>query len=111
MGERYKVAPKETKGILLGQYGQTVKPFNPEVVDKVLGEEKDKAITCRPADLIEPQLEKLEKEMAEYKKQDEDVLTYALFPKQAIEFFEFRQAQETGVDPSVADKNIGAYPV
>ncbi len=111
MGERYKVAPKETKGILLGQYGQTVKPFNPEVVDKVLGEEKDKAITCRPADLIEPQLEKLEKEMAEYKKQDEDVLTYALFPKQAIDFFEFRQAQETGVDPSVADKNIGAYPV
>ncbi|MCR5785149.1 MAG: oxaloacetate decarboxylase subunit alpha [Eubacterium sp.] len=111
MGERYKVAPKETKGILLGQYGQTVKPFNPEVVDKVLGDEKEKAITCRPADLIEPQLEKLEKEVARYKKQDEDVLTYALFPKQAIDFFEFREAQETGVDPSLADSKIGAYPV
>lgn len=40
MGERYKVATKETKDILLGKYGQTVKPFNPEVVDKVLGEDK-----------------------------------------------------------------------
>ena len=50
MGERYKVATKETKSILLGEYGQTVKPFNPEVVEKVLGADKDKAITCRPRD-------------------------------------------------------------
>ncbi len=63
MGERYKVATKETKDILLGKYGQTVKPFNPEVVDKVLGDDKKNAITCRPADLIEPQLEKIEAEM------------------------------------------------
>ncbi len=111
MGERYKVVSNETKGILLGQYGQTVKPFNPEVVDKVLGEDKDKAITCRPADLIEPQLPKLEEEMKEWKQQDEDVLSYALFPEQAIEFFKFRQAQQTGVDPEVADAENGAYPV
>ncbi len=111
MGERYKVVSNETKGILLGQYGQTVRPFNPEVVDKVLGEDKDKAITCRPADLIEPQLEKLESEMKEYKQQDEDVLTYALFPKPAIEFFKFRQAQQTKVDPELADTTNGAYPV
>ncbi len=111
MGERYKVATKETKGILLGQYGQTVKPFNPEVVDKVLGPDKDKAITCRPADLIEPQLPKMEEEMKEWKQQDEDVLSYALFPEQAIEFFKFRQAQQTGVDPELADAENGAYPV
>ncbi len=111
MGERYKVVSNETKGILLGQYGQTVKPFNPEVVDKVLGDEKDQAITCRPADLIEPQLPKLEEEVAPWKQQDEDVLSYALFPKQAIEFFEFRKAQQTGVDPAVADTANGAYPV
>ncbi len=111
MGERYKVATNETKGILLGQYGQTVKPFNPEVVDKVLGPDKDKAITCRPADLIEPQLPKMEEEIKEWKQQDEDVLSYALFPDQAIEFFKFRQAQQTGVDPEVADTENGAYPV
>ena len=46
--------------ILLGKYGQTVKPFNPEIVDKVLGEEKKNAITCRPADLLEPELDKIE---------------------------------------------------
>ncbi len=111
MGERYKVCSNETKGILLGQYGQTVKPFNPKVVDKVLGPDKDKAITCRPADLIEPQLPKLEEEVAPWKQQDEDVLSYALFPKQAVEFFEFRKAQQTGVDPAMADTANGAYPV
>ena len=63
MGERYKVATKETKDVLLGKYGQTVKPFNPEIVDKVLGEEKKNAITCRPADLLEPELDKIEAEM------------------------------------------------
>ena len=111
MGERYKVCSKETRSILLGEYGQTVKPFNPEVVDKVLGDDKDKAITCRPADLIEPELDKIEKEMARWKTQDEDVLTYALFPQQAIDFFKFREAQQTGVDPEAADNENGAYPV
>lgn len=111
MGERYKVATKETKDILLGRYGQTVRPFNPEVVDKVLGKDKDQAITCRPADLLEPGLTKFETEMKQWKQQDEDVLTYALFPKVATEYFKYREAQQTGVDPSVADTKNGAYPV
>ena len=111
MGERYKVATEQTKDILLGKYGQTVKPFNPEVVDKVLGADKDKAITCRPADLLEPGLAKFEEEMKQWKQQDEDVLTYALFPKVAKEFFEYREAQQTKVDPAKADKENGAYPV
>lgn len=111
MGERYKVATKETKSILLGEYGQTVKPFNPEVVDKVLGADKDKAITCRPADLIEPELDKIEKEMSRWKQQDEDVLSYALFPQQALDFFKFREAQQTKVDLEMADMENGAYPV
>ncbi len=111
MGERYKVATKETKSILLGEYGQTVKPFNPEVVDKVLGADKEKAITCRPADLIEPELDKIEEEMARWKQQDEDVLSYALFPQQALDFFKFREAQQTKVDPEAADYKNGAYPV
>ena len=111
MGERYKVATNETKDILLGKYGQTVKPFNPEVVEKVLGEDKKNAITCRPADLIEPQLQKLEEQMKEWKQQDEDVLSYALFPQVALEFFKYREAQQTGTDPCKADTKNGAYPV
>ena len=112
MGERYKVATKETKGILQGKYGQTVKPFNSSVVDKVLSDaEKAEAITCRPADLIEPELDKLEAEMKQYKQQDEDVLSYALFPQVAMDFFKYREAQQTGVDAKAADTKNGAYPV
>ena len=111
MGERYKVATKETKDVLLGKYGQTVKPFNPEVVDKVLGEDKKNAITCRYADLLEPELDKIEAEMNQWKQQDEDVLSYALFPQVATEFFKYRQAQQTGVDPALADEKNKAYPV
>ena len=111
MGERYKVVTEQTKDILLGKYGQTVKPFNPEVVEKALGADKDKAITCRPADLLEPGLKKFEEECARWKQQDEDVLSYALFPKVATEFFEYREAQQTKVDPAKADKENKAYPV
>jgi len=111
MGERYKVATKETKDVLLGKYGQTVKPFNPEVIDKVLGEDKKNAITCRYADLLEPELHKIEGEMKQWKQQDEDVLSYALFPQVATEFFKYREAQQTGVDAAVADTKNGAYPV
>ncbi|MCM1282396.1 MAG: oxaloacetate decarboxylase subunit alpha [Muribaculaceae bacterium] len=112
MGERYKVATKETKGILQGKYGQTVKPFDPAVVDAVLSEEeKAEAITCRPADLLEPELDKIEAEMKQYKQQDEDILSYALFPQVATDFFKYREAQQTGVDAKTADTANGAYPV
>lgn len=108
-GERYKMATKETKAMLHGEYGQTVKPFNPEVVKKVLGDQQP--ITCRPADLLVDELDKLELEMKEYKEQDEDVLTYALFPQVALDFFKYRQAQKTKVDPSLFDQKNQAYPV
>ncbi|MCR4842762.1 MAG: oxaloacetate decarboxylase subunit alpha [Eubacterium sp.] len=111
MGERYKVATNETKDILLGKYGKTVKPFNPEIVDLVLGEDKKNAITCRPADLLEPGLERFEEEMKEWKQQDEDVLSYALFPQVALDFFKYRKAQQTGVDVNMIDKENGAYPL
>lgn len=111
MGERYKVATQETKDILLGKYGKTVKPFNPEVVDKVLGDDKKNAITCRPADLLEPQLPEMEKAVAEWKEQPEDTLSYALFPQVATEFFKYRRAQEIGVDPAHYDKENASYPV
>ena len=109
MGERYKMVTKETKAVLSGEYGATIKPFNPEVQKKCTGDKKP--ITCRPADLLEPELDKIEKEMSQWKEQDEDVLTYALFPQVATEFFKYREAQKTKVDPNVADTKNGAYPV
>jgi oxaloacetate decarboxylase alpha subunit len=109
MGERYKMVTKETKAVLSGEYGATIKPFNQELQKKVIGDEKP--ITCRPADLIEPQLEKLESEMSQWKQQDEDVLTYALFPQVAVDFFKYREAQQNKVDLTVADAENKAYPV
>lgn len=109
MGERYKTMTKETKAVLRGEYGQTVKPFNKEVQKLALGDEKP--ITCRPADLIKPELAKIEAEMAQYKQQDEDVLSYALFPQVATEFFKYREAQQTKIDATVADTTNKAYPV
>ncbi|WP_167954767.1 oxaloacetate decarboxylase subunit alpha [Anaerosporobacter faecicola] len=108
-GERYKMITKESKALLRGEYGQTVKPFNAEVQKKAIGDEK--AITCRPADLIKPELKTIEAEMAQWKEQDEDVLTYALFPQVATEFFKYRQAQKTKVDLTAADSASKAYPV
>ena len=108
-GERYKMVTKESKAILSGQYGQTVKPFNEVVQKKCIGDVKP--ITCRPADLLEPELEKIEKEMIQWKEQEEDVLSYALFPQVATEFFKYRQGQRTKVDLSEADVENKAYPV
>ena len=109
MGERYKMVTKETKDILLGKYGATVKPFNEEVQKKCIGDAEP--ITCRPADLLDNEMDKLEKEVAPYKEQDEDVLSYALFPQVATDFFKYRQAQEKKIDEKVADTENGAYPV
>ena len=112
MGERYKMATKETKAVLHGEYGQTVKPFNKEIQDKVLSaEEKSSIITCRPADKLPNELKKIEEEMKEWKQQDEDVLSYALFPQVATDFFKYRQAQQQKVDMTQADTKNGAYPV
>ena len=109
MGERYKMVTKETKAVLSGEYGATVKPFNPEVQKKCIGDKEP--ITCRPADLIPDELDTLRGEMAQWSQQDEDVLSYALFPQVATDFFKYREAQQTKVDPTVADNENGAYPV
>ncbi len=112
MGERYKMLTKESKDLLVGKYGQTTKPVNKEVQKKALDSLGMKEpITYRPADDIKPQLEQLEKDCAQYKQQDEDVLSYALFPQVATDFFKYREAQQTKVDASLADAENGVYPV
>ncbi len=108
-GERYKMISKESKALLKGEYGQTVKPVNREVQKLAIGDEEP--ITCRPADLLKPELHTLEAEMAQWKEQDEDVLSYALFPQVAVDFFKYRAAQKNKIDPEKADVENGAYPV
>ena len=108
-GERYKMNPKESQGLMRGEYGQLPAPVNEEVRRKVIGDQK--VITCRPADLIEPELEKYRKECAKWYTQEEDVLSYALFPQVAPKFFEYRQAEQLKLDTSVLDKKNNAMPV
>ena len=108
-GQRYDMVPQQSKDLLCGKYGKTVKPFNKEVQKKCIGDAT--VIDYRPADDLEPSLPKYEKEVAQWKQQDEDVLTYALFPQVAVDFFKYRQAQQTGVDPAAGDKKDKAYPV
>ncbi len=109
MGERYKVATKETKALLHGEYGKTPVPFNPEVQKKVIGDKEP--ITCRPADLLEPELDKLRSECAEWIEQDEDVLSYALFPQVALDFFKYRRQKEQGNLPLKGPIECSVTPV
>lgn len=109
MGERYKMISKETKGIVRGEYGKTPVDIKPEIVEKIIGNEE--RITCRPADNIAPELEKLKKECAEYIEQDEDVLSYALFGQVATKFFEYRQAQKYKIDPDLVNREDKTHPI
>ena len=108
-GERYSMTTKEAKHLLQGEFGQTVMQPDPEVKKKIIGDLP--CITCRPADLIEPQLSRFQRECAQWKQKDEDVLTYAMFPSVAKEYFTYREAQQTRVDMTVADLKNKAYPV
>ena len=108
-GERYKLNPKESQGLMRGEYGRLPAPVNEEVRRKVIGDAK--VITHRPADDIAPELEKYRKEIGQYITQEEDVLTYALFPQVATKFFEYRQAQQLKLDNSLLDKENHVLPV
>ncbi len=108
-GERYKTVTKETKGVLAGEYGKL--PIEPDakIVKKIIGDTP--RITCRPADNIAPELDKYKKEIEEYAIQEEDVLTYALFPQLAIPFFKKREAKLHGVDKEKYDAESKVQPI
>ena len=89
-GERYKMITKETKGLLRGEYGQLPGEVNEEVRKKAIG--NDEVITCRPADLLQPEMEKYREEAKDLAKSEEDVLSYALFPQVAEKFLKWRNA-------------------
>ncbi|ADT83265.1 sodium-extruding oxaloacetate decarboxylase subunit alpha [Thermococcus barophilus] len=91
---RYKMITEETKNYVRGLYGKPPAPIKEEIRKLILGDEEP--ITVRPADLLEPVLEKCRRELEEkgYLKKEEDILTYALFPQVALEFFELREKGE-----------------
>ncbi len=99
-GERYKTFTKESKGLLRGEYGKLPAEPDAKIVKMALGDEE--RITCRPADLLKPEYENYKKELIElgYYEQEEDVLSYALFPQVAINFFKARKTAKYGVDPA-----------
>ncbi len=97
-GERYKVFPKESKGLLRGEYGRLPGKVNEEVRRKAIGD--DEVITCRPADRLEPELERYRAELGDRAHSDEDVLSYALFPQVAEQFFAARESGAATADPN-----------
>ena len=108
-GERYKLSSKESKALMRGEYGLLPASVNEEVRRKVIGDAK--VITHRPADDIPPELEKYREEIRDYYQQEEDVLSYALFPQVAVKFFQYRQAKQLGVDSTMLDKAKQVMPV
>ena len=109
LGERYKMVTKEFKGLVHGDYGKTPAPISEEFTKRILGDEKP--ITCRFADTLEPEMDKLRQEAAKYVVQEEDVLTYAMFPQVAPKFFEKRNNKMAGVDGDHVDFANKSHPV
>ena len=109
MGERYKTVTKEFKGIVRGDYGKTPVAIDPAFTKKIIGDEKP--IDYRPADALKPELDQLRSEIAQYLEQDEDVLSYALFPEVSKKFFEYRKAKKYGIDTEHADKANGIHSI
>lgn len=108
-GERYKMVPNESKALLRGEYGRLPAPFNEDVRKQILGDEP--VNDARPADAIPPELDNYRKAIAPYYQQEEDVLSYALFPQVATKFFQNRQAAQLQQDPASFDAQSGVMAV
>ena len=108
-GERYKMVTKESKGLLRGEYGRLPAPVNEEVRKKCIGDAP--VITHRPADDIPPEYDKYKAEIKDIMEQEEDVLSYALFPQVAMKFFEKRREEKYGLNQELMDQNENIHPV
>lgn len=109
MGERYKMVPKEIKDYVKGMYGRPTVAISEEIIKKIIGDQE--VITCRPADLLEPQLTVEREKIKEYIEEEEDVLSYILFPNVAETYFKFRQAEKYKIDSDLVDKEEKTHPV
>ena len=108
-GERYKMVTKEFRAMVRGEYGKTPLPIDPEFQKMILKDQEP--ITCRPADLLEPELDKLREECAEWITQEEDVLSYAQFGQVAVKFFEKRRDKMFGLDGVHGNAEKQIHPV
>ncbi len=108
-GERYKMIPNEVKMVVKGMYGRTTVPIKEEIVRKIIGDEEQ--ITCRPADLIEPEMDKIRKAAARYMEQEEDALSMAMLPKPAEDFFKSREQKRYAIDLNLLNEEDAVYPV
>ncbi len=129
-GERYKTITKEVQALLRGEYGATPAPVNKDLQERVL--QGEKPITCRPADLLEPEMEKLTREIEKLAQEHqvrlsdaeiEDVLIYALFPQVGWKFLQQRgnpaafepqpqdEAPETDIQSAAANQEAASYTV
>lgn len=109
MGERYKMVPKEIKEYVKGMYGRPAVPIKREIVEKIIGDQE--VITCRPADLLPPLLAIESEKIKEYIEEEEDVLSYILFPNVAEEYFKFRRAQKYKIDSDLVNIEEKTHPV
>lgn len=109
LGERYKMIPKEAKNYVKGLYGKPTVPIKKAIRKKIIGDEE--IFTGRPADLLKPELENIKEEIKEYIEQDEDVLSYALFPQVAMDFFKYRQAEKYKIDTNLLNEEFKTYPI
>lgn len=108
-GERYKMCTNEFKGLVGGKYGTTPVKIDPKFIKQIIGDEKP--VTCRPADLLQPELETLREECKQWIEQEEDVLSYAMFQKVAVNFFEKRRQKEQGINGELVDLKNKVHPV
>ncbi|MBC8537898.1 oxaloacetate decarboxylase subunit alpha [Christensenellaceae bacterium NSJ-63] len=108
-GERYKMVTKESKALLRGEYGRLPGEVDPDIRKKCIGD--DPVIDHRPADDIPPELPKYREELKDVMEQEEDILSYAMFPQVAPKFFEYRRAQKYKVDAGKLDSENRIHPV
>ena len=109
LGERYKMVPKEIKDYVRGLYGKPPYPIKEDVKQKIISDEEP--ISCRPADLIEPQLDKFWEEIKEFAESEEDVLSYALFPEVARKFLENRWMEKYSIESSMYNEEEKTHPI
>ncbi len=107
-GERYKMVTKEFRAMVRGEYGKTPVEMDPAFVKQIIGDAE--RITCRPADMLKPELDELRAQIPQYTEQDEDVLSYALFEQVALKFFEYRKQQKYHLD-ATADAANGVHAI
>ena len=103
-GKRYGIVPKEIKDYVKGLYGKPPAPIDEKIKRKIIGDEEP--ITCRPADLLEPMLDKIPDDVKPYIESDEDRITYVLFPQTALEFFKKRKDKRQETNPKIQPERL-----